>query len=93
MLIDFDKNNCNSIKLLAVKMNANVKVTSEFMNGKMLTFSKISLASFIYDIIKLMIKPSQMVKREIFFQNLLKRNFNRHRKCIFSIYFYLQSQF
>ena len=46
-VIDFDQDNCNSIKSLIVKKNTNIKVTSRFMNKKMLTFSKISIASFI----------------------------------------------
>ena len=36
---------------LAVKKNTNVKVTSRFMNGKMLAFTKITPASFIYDVV------------------------------------------
>ena len=51
---DFDKNNCNSIESLAVKKNINVKVTSKFINGKMLRFSKISLGNFIYDVTNVM---------------------------------------
>ena len=39
-LIDFDKNNSNSIKSLAVKKNTDVNVTSRFMSRKMLTFEK-----------------------------------------------------
>ena len=43
-LIVFDKNNSNSIKYLALKKTAEVNV-------KMLTFTKLSLASFVYDVI------------------------------------------
>ena len=41
-LIDFDKDNYNSIKSLVVEKSTNVKITSAVINGKMLTFSKIS---------------------------------------------------
>ena len=33
-MIDFDKNECNSIKSLAVKGNATVDITSRFIKGK-----------------------------------------------------------
>ena len=46
-LIDFNKNNCNSIKYLAVKKNA----------IKNLIFSKISFASFIQDVIDVFVIP------------------------------------
>lgn len=46
-LIDFNENNSNSIKSLAVKKNTTVKVRSRFMSGKMLMFPKVTLASFI----------------------------------------------
>ena len=39
-MIDFEHNNCNSIKSLAIKKNTNVKVTSRFIKGKMLMFAK-----------------------------------------------------
>ena len=41
-LIDFDKDNYNSIESLVAKKSTNVKITSAVINGKMLTFSKIS---------------------------------------------------
>ena len=50
-MIDFENNNCNSIKSLAVKKNTNVKVTSRFIKGKMLMFAKLSIKSFVYDMI------------------------------------------
>ena len=67
-MIDFDKSNSNSIKSLAVKKNINVKVKSRFMNGKMLTFAKISLASFFYDVIDVFALPKEQV-RGIYDQN------------------------
>lgn len=50
-LIGFGKNSYTSIKSLAVKKNTIVKLTSKILDQKMLTFAKISLASFIYDMI------------------------------------------
>ena len=42
-MIDFDKNECNSIKSIAIKGNATIEVTSRFIKGKMLMFSKVSI--------------------------------------------------
>ena len=47
MLIDFNKNSCNSIKSLVLKKNTKVKVTSRFMNRILLMCAKISLESFV----------------------------------------------
>ena len=41
-MIDFDKNECNSIKSIAIKGNTTIEVTSRFIKGKMLMFSKVS---------------------------------------------------
>ena len=50
-IIDFDKNECNSIKSIAIKGNRTIKETSRFVKGKMLMFSKVSIRSFVYDLI------------------------------------------
>ena len=39
-IIDFDEENINSIKLLAIEKKSNVKLTTRFMKGKMLMFAK-----------------------------------------------------
>ena len=49
IMIDFDKNECNSIKSIIVKGDANIDVSSHFIKGKMLMFAKLSLQSFVYD--------------------------------------------
>ena len=50
-MIDFDKNECNSIKSIIVKGDTNIDVTSCFIKGKMLMFAKLSIKSFVYDMI------------------------------------------
>ena len=50
-MIDFDKNECNSIKSIIVKTNTNIDVSSRFIKGKTLMFAKLSLKSFVYDMI------------------------------------------
>ena len=50
-LIDFDEEYCSSIRSLAVKKSIKANLTTRYLNGKMLMFSKISLKSFVYDLI------------------------------------------
>ena len=61
-MIDFDKNECNSLKLVVVKGNTTVDVTSKFIKGKML-FSKVLLKSFVYDFIDVFCFPTEEVRR------------------------------
>ena len=41
--INFNKNECNSIKSIAIKGNTTIEVISRFIKGKMLMFSKVSI--------------------------------------------------
>ena len=86
-LIDFDKSNSNRIKLLAVIKNRNVKITSKFMNEKMLKFSKISLASFIYDIIEVFAFPDDNTRGIFSKLNIIKCYLYLHLADTDSIYF------
>ena len=61
-MIDFDYNSSNSIKSLAIKKNANVKVTSRFIKGKMLMFAKLSIKSFVYDMIDVFCFPNNEIQ-------------------------------
>ena len=45
-LIDFDEEYSSSIKPLAVKKDTKINLTTRFLNGKMLMFSKTSIQSF-----------------------------------------------
>ena len=45
-MIDFDKNDCNSIKSIIVKGNTTTNVSTRFIKEKMLMFAKVSLKSF-----------------------------------------------
>ena len=65
---DSNQDICVSIKSLAMKRNTNVKVTSKFMNGKMLTFSEMSAGDFIYDVIDVFTFPYDAT-RDIHLQN------------------------
>ena len=50
----------------------NIKVTTRFMSGKLLMFAKLSLKSFIYDMIETFCFPDESV-REIFKKYRIKR--------------------
>ena len=51
MRIDFDVEESASIKSFAIKNNDQVKITKKFLSGKMLMFAKLSLMSFIYELV------------------------------------------
>ena len=61
-MIDFDKNDCNSIKSIIVNGNNNVDKSTRFIKGKMLMFAKVSLKSFVYDIIDVFSFPNEEVR-------------------------------
>ena len=50
-VLDFSFQDTGSVKALGVKKNEKIKITTRFIKGKMLMFSKISLKAFVYDII------------------------------------------
>ena len=49
---EFDSSLACSIKCLAVKKNQTVSPTTKFFSGKMLMFAKLSLKSFVYELLK-----------------------------------------
>ena len=73
-MIDFEENNCGSIKSLAIKGSTNVKVSSRFIKGKMLMFAKLSIKSFIYDMIDVFCFPNEAIK-EIYHQYQIQKCF------------------
>ena len=72
-MIDFEENNCSSIKSLVIKGSTNVKVSSRFIKGKML-FAKLSLKSFVYDMIDVFCFPNETIK-EIYHQHQIQKCF------------------
>ena len=61
-LIEFDQQNSNSIKAVMVKKNQNIKPTTRFLSGKMLMFAKVSIKSFVCDIIDVFMFPNETTK-------------------------------
>ena len=63
MLIDFNCLESASIQLFAVEKNDNVKLTTRFLSEKMLMFAKLSLMSFIYELIETFYFSDEVVKK------------------------------
>ena len=73
-IIDFSDQDTASIKGLSIKTNDKVKITTRFTKGKMLMFSKVSLKSFVYDIIDIFCFPDEEVK-EIYDRHKIIKTF------------------
>ena len=60
-MIEFDKNECNSIKSIVIKDNTTIDVSSRFIKNKMLMFAKLLLKSFVYDMIDVSCFPDETI--------------------------------
>ena len=60
-MIGFNKNECNSIKSFAIKGSTTINVSARFIKVKMLMFSKVSIRSFVYDLIDVFCFPNETV--------------------------------
>ena len=61
-MINFEENNSSSIKSLLIKGTSNIKVTSRFIKEKMFMFAKLSIKSFVYDMIDVFCFPNDKIK-------------------------------
>ena len=61
-MIDLDEEYSASIRSVAIKKNNQVKLTTRFLSGKMLMFSKVSIKSFVYDLIDIFMFPNQEIQ-------------------------------
>ena len=61
-LIEFDQEHSNSIKVVMVKQNSNIKPTTTFISGNMLMFAKVSIKSFVCDIIDVFMFQTKQLK-------------------------------
>ena len=62
-LIDFDDQYSASIKSIAIQKESKIHLTTRFLNGKMLMFSKVSIKSFVYDLIDIFMFPTDEIKK------------------------------
>ena len=60
-LIDFDEEYSCSIRSIAIEKSSKIILTTQFLNGKMLMFSKVSIESFVYDLIDVFIFLGQEI--------------------------------
>ena len=62
-LIDFDEEYSSSIRSIAIEKSSKVNLTTRFVNGEMLMFSKLSTKSFVYDLIDVFMFPNKEIKK------------------------------
>ena len=62
-MVDFDENECNSIKSIVIKGNTTIDPTSRFIKEKILMFAKFFIKSFVYDLIDVFCFPTEEVRR------------------------------
>ena len=62
-LTDFDEDYSSSIRSVAVQKSLKVNLTTRFLNEKMLMFSKISVKSFVYDLIDVFMFPNEEIQK------------------------------
>ena len=83
---DFDQFNSNNVKYFPIKSNDEVSITTCFTSGKMVKFTKVFLAAFIYDI--LCFPDNNLV--ELFKEKRIIKPFvyllfaDTHSKCTYS---------
>ena len=61
-LIDFDEKYTCSIKSVAIEKSSKINLTTRFLYGKMLMFSKVSIKSFVYDLTDAFMFPNQEIQ-------------------------------
>ena len=77
MLVEFNNRESASIKSFAVKKRNEIKVTTRFMSGRLLMFAKLSLKSFIYDLLEIFCFPTKVVS-EIYRKYSIEKVENLH---------------
>ena len=63
MVVELNNHDSASIKSFAVKIRSNIMVTTRFLSGKMLMFTKLLLKRFIYDLVEKFCFPVGKVKK------------------------------
>ena len=64
-VVEFNDHKSASIKSFAVKKRSSIKVTTRFISGKLLIFVKLSLVSFIYEVIETFCFPDENVRESM----------------------------
>ena len=61
-LTNFDEEYSSSIKAIAIEKSSKINLTTRFLNGKMLMFSKVSIKSFAYGLIDVFMFPNAEIR-------------------------------
>ena len=61
-LIDFDEEYSSSIKSIAIEKSSKIYLTTRFLNGKMLMFSKVSIKSLVFDLTDVFMFPNAKIQ-------------------------------
>ena len=61
-LTGFDEEFSCSIRSIAIEKSSKINLTTRFLNGKMLMFSKVSIKSFVYDLIDVFMFPNPEIQ-------------------------------
>ena len=61
--IEFDEEYSSNIKSLAIKQSHIINLTARYLNGKIFIFSKVSIKSFLYDLINVFMFPNEEIKK------------------------------
>ena len=61
--IEFDEEYSSNIKSLAIKQSHIINLTTRYLNGKIFIFSKVSIKSFLYDLINVFMFPNEEIKK------------------------------
>ena len=62
-MIDFDEDYSSSIKSIAVEESVKINLTTRFLNGEILMFSKFLMKSFVYNLIDIFMFPNDDIKK------------------------------
>ena len=62
-LIDFDDEYSSIIRSVAIQKSSKINLTTRFLNGKMLMFSKVSVKSFAFDLIDVFMFPNDEIQK------------------------------
>ena len=62
-MIDFDEEYSCSIQSIVIEKSLKISLTTRFLNAKMLMFSKVSIKSFVYDLIDIFMFPNSEIQQ------------------------------
>ena len=80
-LIDLDEEYSSSIKSIAIEKSSKIYLTTRFLNGKMIMFCKVSIKSFVFDLIDVFMFPNAKIQEIYEKKNYEKKKFMKVNRC------------